>query len=596
MQGRYLPLLAAAVLCGLPASLSAQEPRNILVIVADDLGVDYVGAYKEGAHPPPTPNIDSLAERGVLFRNTWAHPNCSPTRACLVTGRFPVRTFVGRWIPYPVNNARIGTLDHSEWTIPEVLDRGHSGYAHACIGKWHLNDGRPGLDAPRTVGGFSHFAGSLIGQISSYNRWTRVVNGVAGVSTRYHTAQATDDALAWVRQRGQDQPWFLYLAYQAPHIPYHAPPSHLHTQDLADLAPKPLVHTSANRPFYKAAVEALDTEIGRLFASLGDEVLRRTNVIFIADNGTVEQQAEPPFDKNRAKQTPYEGGVNVPLIIAGPDVVSGGREVTALACAVDVFATVLELAGAMSALPKHVVHDSVSLVPYLHDPSQAPLRKFAYSELFVGNAWPSPTTNGFVLARNDRYKLIRAINIAEQMFDLEVDPWETNDLLRKPLDAQQRQAYEMLAEEIRRMRSPGARFVVIGQGGCQGSQGHPVISATGRPRLSSTFWIHLRNAAPDNFAILTTGISMTRWGNSRLPLNLKRWGGGSNCLLSSAPDHWYPILTSADGTARLQVRVPSRPRLVGTELFHSWLIFDSAAPNNALGIVSTTAAVSVLGL
>ena len=93
-----------------------------LIIVADDLGVDYVGVYGEGSAPPPTPNIDGLAGRGVLFRNAWANPSCSPTRACINTGRYPFRTLVGRWIRHLNNSEPIGTLQEREWTLPEVLD------------------------------------------------------------------------------------------------------------------------------------------------------------------------------------------------------------------------------------------------------------------------------------------------------------------------------------------------------------------------------------------------------------------------------------------------------------------------------------------
>ena len=99
-------------------SVSAQRP-NVLILLADDLGVDYVGAYGEGAAPARTPNIDALAARGVLFRNAWASSSCSPTRASILTGRSPSRTLIGRWINYPANVEPIGTLRPGEWTFPE---------------------------------------------------------------------------------------------------------------------------------------------------------------------------------------------------------------------------------------------------------------------------------------------------------------------------------------------------------------------------------------------------------------------------------------------------------------------------------------------
>ena len=222
-------LTTFAVYAAVSAPTSAQQ-HNLLLIVADDLGVDYVGAYGEGTNPPPTPNIDGLASSGVLFRNAWANPSCSPTRANVLTGRYPFRTLVGRWIGHWANPQNIGLLHPTEWTIPEVLDAADSGYAHAMVGKWHLHDATWDPDVPRTIGGFSHFAGSLEGQIGSYTNWNRVVNGVSASTTAYCTTQNTDDALNWIQ--AQTGPWLCVLTYQAPHIPYHAPPAHLHTQNV----------------------------------------------------------------------------------------------------------------------------------------------------------------------------------------------------------------------------------------------------------------------------------------------------------------------------------------------------------------------------
>ena len=161
-------ILGTLLYCVTPALAQAQ---NVLVLIADDLGVDGVGAYAEGAAPPPTPNLDALASRGVLFRNAWSNPSCSPSRACLFTGRYSHRTLVG---------AIIGTgtrgLRPSEVTLPEVLDLGESGYAHALIGKWHLGTQFGGPRAPNQSG-WSHFSGFLLGQ-TNYFSWPRVVDGL----------------------------------------------------------------------------------------------------------------------------------------------------------------------------------------------------------------------------------------------------------------------------------------------------------------------------------------------------------------------------------------------------------------------------------
>ncbi|MCA8957542.1 MAG: sulfatase-like hydrolase/transferase, partial [Planctomycetes bacterium] len=532
-------VLVAALAVAAPA-----QQRNLLIVVADDLGVDYVGAYKEGTNPPPTPNIDALAARGVLFRNAWSHPSCSPTRAAVLTGRHPFRTTVGRWISFPNNRSpEIGTLADEEWTIPEVLDRANSGYAHACVGKWHIHDYTFGLDAPRRLGGFRHFAGSLEGQIPNYTNWVRVVDGVAAPTTNYCTIQNTDDALAWIgRQTG---PWVLYLTYQAPHIPYHAPPASLHTQNLTGLTPQPTTHTPANRPFYRAMVESLDTELGRLFTRIGAATLGRTNVVFLGDNGSVQQQAVAPFDPSRAKGTPYEGGINVPLIVAGPDVVSGGREVTALACSVDVFATALELTGSGGALPEHVEHDSVSLVPYLRNPNQSPLRSFAFSEEFTGATWPSPNLNGYAMVRDSRYKLIRRMTAADELFDLQLDPFESSNLLQRPLTPQETQAHAALLNEIARLRTPKAAVVPYGKSACLGQNGVPSLAARGVPALGASFELLLQGAAGGVAAALLVGVSMATWNGAPLPIDLSPWGGGSGCLIGSSGEAMAFATTSS---------------------------------------------------
>ena len=214
-------LLALATLAG---ALAAQAPRdNILLLIADDFGVDNVGVYGEGGDLPPTPNIDALAANGVLFRNAWANSQCSPTRACVFTGRYGFRTLVGA-----VPTRRGGVLQPEEITLPEALDRANTGYAHALIGKWHLGTTFGGFAAPN-VAGFSHFAGHTGGTIRYFN-WPRSVNGAVATSRRYSTTQLVDDALSWIGQ--QTSPWLCVVAFNAPHSPIHRPPESLHSQDL----------------------------------------------------------------------------------------------------------------------------------------------------------------------------------------------------------------------------------------------------------------------------------------------------------------------------------------------------------------------------
>jgi arylsulfatase A-like enzyme len=222
-------------------------------------------------------------------------------------------------------------------------------------------------------------------------------------------------------------PWFCYLAFHAPHAPLHEPPAELH-HVVVDAAPKDRIgNAGRDRQLFRAMVEALDTEIGRVLDGLGD-ALDSTTVIVIGDNGTKASVASAPFDAQHAKGSVYEGGVLVPLIVAGPSVSRRGSVSDALVHAVDVFATVAELAGvALEAALPGVELDSQSLVPYLQDPARASRRDVLYTELFEPNGF-GPRTSFARAIRDDRYKLI-ASSDGDELYDLSVDPYEQTDLL-----------------------------------------------------------------------------------------------------------------------------------------------------------------------
>src|SRR5690606_34656802 len=133
-------------------------------------------------------------------------------------------------------------------------------------------------------------------QTDSRFSWTKFVNGQAQLVPRYVTSENADDALGWIGQTAE--PWFCYLAFHPTREPWHAPPAILHTITLPHVDPR-----WEPRPFYKAAVQAMDAEIGRLFASMDPDVLSRTTVIFLGDNGTPREVTAPPFDPQRTKLT-----------------------------------------------------------------------------------------------------------------------------------------------------------------------------------------------------------------------------------------------------------------------------------------------------
>lgn len=421
--------LQSTPVTSLPAARTpVRRPQNIVLILADDFGVDMVGAYGEGSAPPCTPTIDGLAQDGMLFRNAWANPSCTPTRAAAMTGRHGFRTGLGQ----PGGGA---LLDLAETTIPETL----IGYASSALGKWHLASG-PGSQTHPNLSGFDHYAGGLSGALPDYFNWTKTVDGTNSTSTTYATTDTVDDAIAAMAT--MPEPWFLYVSLNAPHTPFHVPPASICQPSGC---PTPLCGTvtqnSSDVLQGKAMVEAMDAELSRMFAVL-DSVDPRAFVIFMGDNGTSRQIVEPPFIRQRAKGSVYEGGVNVPLIVRGPGVARG--ESAALVSCVDLYATIADIAGRPSSSD-----DSVSMVPLLGDP-QATGREFVYAETFSPNGGTLPFTEHKRTVRNARYKLLRQTGVADELYDLDLDPFEGTNLLINP-DAAAMAAFAELEAELMRL-------------------------------------------------------------------------------------------------------------------------------------------------
>jgi arylsulfatase A-like enzyme len=421
---------------GSDPSPSPTPTQNVLVIVADDLGVDMLDAY--GVHPntPPTPNIDRLISEGVLFRRCYTPPICSPTRAAILTGRFGFRTGLGEpleeWLP------EYG-LQLSEVTIAEVLEAGTQGeIATTAIGKWHVGSASVGdLDHPN-LQGFDWFEGIMgnlfVGQ--SYYDHSKVTNGVRADSTVYCTTEQVDDALA--RIQSQPEPWFTYLCFTAGHKPFHVPPSNLHTYTLSG-DPDDTAHAH-----YCAAVQAMDTEIGRLLDSIPQAVLDNTTVVFVGDNGSPNEAVIPPSVQMQCKGTLFEGGVRVPLVIWGKGVLQPGT-CDSLVLTVDLFNTVAELYGID---PRAVITDGrpidgISLAPYLTDPGHEPLRTWAFSQKFKPNGMGPYDSEGWMV-RDERWKLIRRAGSPDLFYDMSGVDLEGESLLLGPLTPEQQQAYDAL--------------------------------------------------------------------------------------------------------------------------------------------------------
>ena len=418
-------------------SAHAAPQKNILLIIADDYGVDSSSLYNStnnGAVLPPTPNITALASNGVVFTKAYANPVCSPTRACLLTGQFGFRTGVGDVID---NGPSLPT---NAYSLPRMFATNSAlNYNVMQFGKWHLANG---VNSPRNVGGWTNFSGSLPGALMSYTNWTKVINGTPFPNyTNYATLDIMQDATNWIGSRGTN-PWFAWVAFNAPHTPLHLPPTNLcpHYANLSgtsgDIAANPV-------SYFDAMVEAQDTAIGKILSWVN---LTNTYVIFLGDNGTANNVIQPPFASGRAKDTLYEGGTHVPLVIAGPAVIAPNRTNATPASMVDIYATILEMAGInqVFTIPTNVAVDGQSLLPVLQT-NNLTLPRLAYSEMFGTNSTASQSGRAL---RNAQYKLINFASGTNGFYDLNGDPYEKTNLLATTMNATQLGNYYSLVLKL----------------------------------------------------------------------------------------------------------------------------------------------------
>jgi arylsulfatase A-like enzyme len=408
---------------------------NILLVIADDLGLDASNQYDISAERPVTPVLDRLADQGLVFENAWSNPTCSPTRAGILTGKFGSRTGV---------LTASDVLSTDETSLQSYMHELLPGkYVDAVIGKWHLGPQPGGLNHPADLG-VSHFAGIIGGGVDDYEDWTLVENGQRSSETSYVTSKLVDLAVDWVNQ--QQDPWFMWLAFNAPHTPFHLPPSNLHNRNLsgsdADIESDPL-------PYYFAAIEAMDAEIGRFLDSMDEQTRANTVVIFVGDNGTPAQVAQEPYSRPRSKGSLYQGGINVPLWISGPGVTRTGERETALITTTDLFSTIAALAG----VNVDQVNDSISFKDLLSE-ARASERWYQFSERSTDTGEEWAVSDGW-------YKLIASSDGEQSLYDLLTDPYENNDMVEAgSAPTQVVEDFQYLAAQIREPVSEASYAVV----------------------------------------------------------------------------------------------------------------------------------------
>ena len=396
--------LLASNVAGAPAA----RP-NILLIVSDDQG--YADAGFQGAKDLATPHLDRLAASGVRFTNGYVtHPFCSPTRAALMTGRYQQRFGHERNPFYDPADSREG-LPLSEKLLPEHLRA--AGYATGWIGKWHLG-AAPAFRPERR--GFAETYG-FIGGGHRFRDWTEnlaveyqvpIERGGRPDPIPAHLTPAFGAAAATFVRRHAAEPWFLYLAFNAPHMPHE--PTDERLARFASIA-------DPVRRKYAAQLSLMDDAIGDALGALHETgQAGRTLVFFFSDNGG-------PISVNGSRNTPlrgakgmvYEGGVRVPFLVSWPDRVPAGRSDDRPVSSIDVFATALAAAGAP--MPTDRKYDSVNLLPYLEGrDTGAP-----HERLFWRNA-------ALLAVREGNWKLVRGAGPADELYDLAADVSETRDL------------------------------------------------------------------------------------------------------------------------------------------------------------------------
>ncbi|GJM20648.1 MAG: hypothetical protein DHS20C15_05630 [Planctomycetota bacterium] len=336
-------------------------PRNVIVILLDDVGIDRLASYEAlGSEPAPTPFLDVVAEQSMVFDRAYAQPVCSPSRAGALTGLRPPRTGVGTVFLWentesdPFNLSLRG-LD----TLPKRVQATHT-HVPVAIGKWHLNNllYEPNPFAHPIDFGFSEFRGSMTSVLlsESYYEYPYTVATRAGahtaIETTYATTKQIDDALDVIDRLG-NKPFVMWFALHAPHTPWEAPPAELLSGALGDL--------STDNKLYQATLEAADTELLRFFESLRPAILSRSVVIIVGDNGTPAASFENPqsLPFNGFKGSVGERGIHVPMFTWAADAEPGRTE--ALAHTDDLFATTLDLIGGDASAGL----DSVSFAPVI---------------------------------------------------------------------------------------------------------------------------------------------------------------------------------------------------------------------------------------
>jgi N-acetylgalactosamine-6-sulfatase len=429
---RYFPVLltiALTALLSLPTHGAASADRpNIIFILADDLGYGDIGCY--GREDIETPNLDNLASQGVRFTQHYANaPECSPTRAVFMTGRY--QQWIGG-LECAIGTGNVGRYDDairlahandlglptSIPTLPRMLKE--AGYATALSGKWHLGyepkfqPNLHGFDQSYycIAGGMDYF--HYTDNKAGYNLF-RDGNPVSGEG--YFTDLATDEAIGFI-ERNTEKPFFLWLAYTAPHFPFQGPD---------DLLPDPLPLDSplwnqetAPPDVYVSMIERMDQQIGRLLARLDALGLaENTVVVFASDHGGTRSARNAPFSGH--KGSTQEGGIRSPLIIRWPGALAEGVESDQPCITFDLTKSFARMAGVPET--QHAHFEGMDIIQHVAEGKPEVARTFYWRQQRGDLVWKA--------VRDGDLKYYAEFDGTEEkasLYDLKADVAEAHDL------------------------------------------------------------------------------------------------------------------------------------------------------------------------
>ncbi len=476
------------------AILRAEKTKqpNVILILTDDAGI---GDFGFNGNPLiKTPNLDHLAARSTRFTNFFVSPVCAPTRSSLLTGKFSQTTGV-----YDTYNGG-AVMATEEITMAEILR--DNGYQTGIFGKWHLGDNYPYRPVDQ---GFSEsfvFKGGGIGQPGDHDNYFKFdsayFNPVMYLNEKKVTTKGycsdvfTNEALRFIRT-GKNKPFFLYLAFNAPHTPLQVPEKYatiyknLNTDDFRKLPGSPTNMTvkdlDAARKVY-GMMTNVDDNIGRLMNELKDQdLIDNTIVIFLSDNGP--QQNRYKMGLRALKGSVYQGGIKTPCLIHFPGTLPENREIATTAAHIDLLPTILDLCNIQT--PENSQIEGRSLIPLLEGNDH----EFRYRTLFFewGRGFPIPYRNFAVMKGG--YKLVGNTDQQSglegfELFDLTATPDESKNIITENREKAQSLKTELEKWYLKTVSHPNNRRVYPAIAGTKHE--NPVVLNRNDTKGSAGIW------------------------------------------------------------------------------------------------------------